>query len=459
MQQYLRFKQKNALHSFSERRALISSELYGRSLSHNLPHRGGSLDRKTEARRRVAKLHIHVDSLIELEAIARSSRYQGQLRGFFKVEFHGNHACSFRAHVCLTHVAQAVRHPFACFKADGQVKLAELEQADVVFLKQHGLWFNVEQLKEIRAFLAKFDSLSFVRHNGHLIDVGTAVINHGTDFEFELGRRGNDELCAILRRDPIIIAGKQNSHFASHDFHDLGFFGAEFVVAGQHNTESFYGTIGKGNSAAGDLAIKIDIGLFCDCDIAEFGHIHSLFPCMFPRCNHPLVRGRNQGILSGTKHRQPNEDNQMNKISFGILSTAKIGMTKVTPAMQNSEFTEVTAICSRSEESARKAADELGIPKAYGSYEALLADKDIDAVYIPLPNHMHVQWAINAMKAGKHVLCEKPIGLNTDEANSLIDATSRYPDVKVMEAFMFRHHPQWIEAKRLVDDEIGRAHV
>lgn len=146
----------------------------------------------------------------------------------------------------------------------------------------------------------------------------------------------------------------------------------------------------------------------------------------------------------------------MKKVRFGILSTAKIGRTKVVPAMQQGKYTEVTAICSRNEEAARAVADELNIPKAYGSYEALLADPDIDAVYIPLPNHMHVEWAINSMAAGKHVLCEKPIGLNTEEANRLIDATSRYPDLKVMEGFMYRHHPQWIEAKRLVEEkEIG----
>ena len=146
----------------------------------------------------------------------------------------------------------------------------------------------------------------------------------------------------------------------------------------------------------------------------------------------------------------------MGKIRFGILSTANIGMEKVTPAIQKGKYCEVTAICSRSEESARKAADKLKISKAYGSYDALLSDPDIDAVYIPLPNHMHVDWSIKAMAAGKHVLCEKPIGLDSTEANRLIDATSRYPDLKVMEAFMYRHHPQWIEAKRLVDaGEIG----
>jgi len=146
----------------------------------------------------------------------------------------------------------------------------------------------------------------------------------------------------------------------------------------------------------------------------------------------------------------------MKKVRFGILSTAKIARTKVIPALQQGKYTEVSAICSRTEEVAKAAAEELNIPKTYGSYEKLLAAPDIDAVYIPLPNHMHVQWAINAMAAGKHVLCEKPIGLDTEEANRLIDATSRYPDIKVMEGFMYRHHPQWVEAKRLVDEgEIG----
>jgi len=146
----------------------------------------------------------------------------------------------------------------------------------------------------------------------------------------------------------------------------------------------------------------------------------------------------------------------MKKIRFGILSTAKIGRTKVIPAIQHSELCRVTAISSRTMESARAAADALSIPKAYDSYEALLADTDIDAVYIPLPNHLHVAWAIKALEAGKHVLCEKPIGLNTGEANKLINAEGRHPGLKIMEAFMYRHHPQWVEAKRLVDaGEIG----
>lgn len=147
----------------------------------------------------------------------------------------------------------------------------------------------------------------------------------------------------------------------------------------------------------------------------------------------------------------------MKKIRFGILSTAKVGMEKVIPALQKGKYCEVSAISSRSEDAARQAAEALGIPKAYGSYKELLAAPDIDAVYIPLPNNLHVDWAINALRTGKHVLCEKPIGIDTVEANRLIDATSRYPDLKIMEGFMYRHHPQWVESKRLVDSgKIGK---
>lgn len=147
----------------------------------------------------------------------------------------------------------------------------------------------------------------------------------------------------------------------------------------------------------------------------------------------------------------------MQKIRIGILSTAKIGREKVIPAMQKSKYCEVTGICSRSHESAQRAAQQLHIPKAYGSYEELLDDTSIDAVYIPLPNQLHVQWSINALKAGKHVLCEKPIGMNTAEAKILADVSSQYPNLKIMEAFMYRYHPQWVEAKRLLrSGEIGQ---
>ncbi|MGH7129100.1 MAG: Gfo/Idh/MocA family protein, partial [Planctomycetaceae bacterium] len=98
----------------------------------------------------------------------------------------------------------------------------------------------------------------------------------------------------------------------------------------------------------------------------------------------------------------------------------------------------------------RQTASELGIPKAYGSYEELLADREIDAVYNPLPNHLHVPWSIRALESGKHVLCEKPIALSVAQAESLVAAGRRHPRLKLMEAFMYRHHPQWITARELV---------
>ena len=138
------------------------------------------------------------------------------------------------------------------------------------------------------------------------------------------------------------------------------------------------------------------------------------------------------------------------KINWGILSTAKIGVQKVIPAMQKGEFSQVSAIASRNMERANEIADQLGIEKRYGSYEALLEDPEIDAIYNPLPNHLHVPWTIKALEAGKHVLCEKPIGMNADEAVQLEEASSRYPSLKVMEAFMYRFHPQWEKTRELV---------
>jgi predicted dehydrogenase len=140
----------------------------------------------------------------------------------------------------------------------------------------------------------------------------------------------------------------------------------------------------------------------------------------------------------------------MNKINWGILSTAKIGVNKVIPAMQAGKHCAVTAIASREPDKARAVARQLGIPKSYGSYEELLADPDVQAVYIPLPNHLHVPWSIKALDAGKHVLCEKPIGLTTAEAQQLLDAAKKHPKLKIMEAFMYRHHPQWQLARKLV---------
>ncbi|MEJ6978938.1 Gfo/Idh/MocA family oxidoreductase [Pedobacter sp. P351] len=142
----------------------------------------------------------------------------------------------------------------------------------------------------------------------------------------------------------------------------------------------------------------------------------------------------------------------MKKIRWGILSTAKIGLEKVIPAMQAGKNCEITAIASRNPEFARAAAEQLNIEKAFGSYEELLSDPAIDAVYIPLPNHLHVPWTLKALKAGKHVLCEKPIALSAAEAQQLLDATRQYPHLKVMEAFMYRFHPQWLFVKKLVDD-------
>jgi len=139
----------------------------------------------------------------------------------------------------------------------------------------------------------------------------------------------------------------------------------------------------------------------------------------------------------------------MGKIRWGVLSTARIGTNQVIPAMQQGTFSEVTAIASRDRQRAATVAEKLGIPKAYGSYPELLADPDVDAIYNPLPNDQHVPWTIKALEAGKHVLCEKPIALTADEAQTLVDVAARYPRLKVMEAFMYRFHPQWLRAKEL----------
>ena len=142
----------------------------------------------------------------------------------------------------------------------------------------------------------------------------------------------------------------------------------------------------------------------------------------------------------------------MSKVNWGILGTAKIATEKVIPAMQSGKYCQVTAIASRTPGKAQAAAGQLGLNKAYGSYEDLLADPEIDAVYIPLPNHLHVPWSIKALEANKHVLCEKPIGLSSQEAQTLLNAARQRPRLKAMEAFMYRHHPQWRRARQLVDE-------
>ena len=142
----------------------------------------------------------------------------------------------------------------------------------------------------------------------------------------------------------------------------------------------------------------------------------------------------------------------MSKIRWGVLSTARIGQNHVIPAMQQGTYSAVTAIASRDKERAETVAQKFGIATAYGSYEELLKDPDVDAIYIPLPNDQHVPWSIKTLEAGKHVLCEKPIALTADEAQTLVDAAAQYPQLKIMEAFMYRFHPQWLRAKQLVSD-------
>lgn len=139
-----------------------------------------------------------------------------------------------------------------------------------------------------------------------------------------------------------------------------------------------------------------------------------------------------------------------------MLGAAKIAREKVIPAMQQGTHCDVAAIASRDPERAAAAALDRGIEKSFGSYEELLEAPDIDAVYIPLPNHLHVPWAVKALDAGKHVLCEKPIGLSASEARKLAEAAETNRHLKVMEAFMYRHHPQWQRAKKIVDEgQIG----
>ena len=147
----------------------------------------------------------------------------------------------------------------------------------------------------------------------------------------------------------------------------------------------------------------------------------------------------------------------MTPVRWGILSTAKIGTQRAIPGMLKSSLLQVAALASRSLPAAQEAAAALGIPRAYGSYDALLADPAIEAVYNPLPNHLHVPLTLAAAQAGKHVLCEKPMAMTTAESEQLAAAAAAHPDLKVMEAFMYRHHPQWQRAWQLVaEGAIGR---
>jgi len=139
------------------------------------------------------------------------------------------------------------------------------------------------------------------------------------------------------------------------------------------------------------------------------------------------------------------------KLRWGVLSTANIGLKRVLPAMQHGQYTTVTAIASRNLARAREAAAALAIPTAYGSYEELLADPDIDAIYNPLPNQLHVPWTIKAAEAGKHVLCEKPLSLTVAEAKTLLGVRAR-TGVKIGEAFMIRSYPQWLRVRELLSE-------
>src|SRR6202451_771689 len=137
------------------------------------------------------------------------------------------------------------------------------------------------------------------------------------------------------------------------------------------------------------------------------------------------------------------------KVRWGIWGTAKMALKKVTPAMKKGDWSEVIAIASRDQRRADEIAHELGIAKAYGSYEELLADPQVEAIYNPLPNHLHVPWSVKAAEAGKHVLCEKPLAMTKAEALTLL-ARQKQTGVKIGEAFMVRTHPQWLRARELI---------
>ena len=143
-------------------------------------------------------------------------------------------------------------------------------------------------------------------------------------------------------------------------------------------------------------------------------------------------------------------------LRWGILSTANIGTEKVIPGIQGAANSEVVAIGSRDGAAARAVADRLGIERAHGSYEALLADPDVDAVYIPLPNHLHAEWTIAAARAGKHILCEKPLAMTAADAERMAEVCAA-EGVQLMEAFMYRLHPSWVAVRELVaSGRIGR---
>ena len=145
----------------------------------------------------------------------------------------------------------------------------------------------------------------------------------------------------------------------------------------------------------------------------------------------------------------------MKKVKWGILSTASIAQRRVLPAMLDCVHAELAGIASRSLDKAKAVATVFSIPKAYGSYEELFDDPEIEAIYNPLPNHLHVEWSIRAASRGKHVLCEKPLSRSVAEARRLLGARDNY-HVKIGEAFMVRTHPQWLRTVELVRSRTDR---
>ena len=151
----------------------------------------------------------------------------------------------------------------------------------------------------------------------------------------------------------------------------------------------------------------------------------------------------------------------MKVLRWGIMGNAKIARDWLIPAIRESQYAELAAVASRDQDRASALANSLadneGPLLAFGSYEELLACDEVDAVYIPLPNHLHVPWSIKALEAGKHVLCEKPLGLNSGEVVQLQNAAKRFPELLVMEAFMYRFHPQWVRVAELIESgALGR---
>ena len=137
-------------------------------------------------------------------------------------------------------------------------------------------------------------------------------------------------------------------------------------------------------------------------------------------------------------------------LNWGLLSTARINRSLI-PALRASKRNHLLAVASRSKESAVAFASKWKIPRTHSSYEALLADPEIDVIYNPLPNHLHAEWTIKGVEAGKHVLCEKPLALSVDEVDAIAAAAQKYGRV-VAEAFMYRHHPQTLKAQELVQN-------